>query len=198
MDEKCEMFGASRHQYRLNPPIEKSFVRRVEERYGFQLPEDYFHFITEIGDGGAGPDYGIDPFIKFLEKKGTPGAEAYAAAYRCALAKPFAPRPMRADEVEDFAIVTRAGYEKNPELYFVCDEFDDDGITDGFFVLGTHGCQWDFGIVVSGERRGQVFDMDNEGAYGFAASSFEKFYRNWLDRISDKERFLMELQNWKK
>ena len=59
MDPECQMFGASKHQYRLNLPIEASFVRSVEAEYGFSLPEDYFRFITEIGDGGAGPDYGI-------------------------------------------------------------------------------------------------------------------------------------------
>lgn len=82
IDEKCEMFGASRHKYLLNPPIRKSFVRQVEERYGFKLPEDYFRFITEVGDGGAGPDYGISPFADFMEKGNSPEAEKYMEAYR--------------------------------------------------------------------------------------------------------------------
>lgn len=200
MDENCEMFGASKHQYLLNPPIRKSFVRGVEERYGFRLPEDYFYFITEVGDGGAGPDYGIISFAELVEQKTDPRAEAYAADYRRSLAKEFTPRPMRADEVDEYAIVAKKYYEENPEQYFVYDEFDDDDlcITNGFFLLGTHGCQWDFGMVISGERRGQIFDMDNEGAYGFVACSFAEFYQNWLDRISDKEWFLKELRNWKK
>ena len=200
IDENCEMFGASKHRYLLNPPIRKSFVRGVEERYGFKLPEDYFDFITEVGDGGAGPDYGITPFVELVQKGQNTRAEAYAADYRRSLAKEFTPRSMRTDEVDEYAIVTKEYYEKNPEQYFVYDKFDDDNlcITNGFFVLGTHGCQWDFGMVVSGERRGQIFDMDNEGAYGFAAYSFAEFYQNWLDRISDKEWFLKELAKWKK
>ncbi|WFD11945.1 hypothetical protein [Tepidibacter hydrothermalis] len=39
----------------LNPPIEASEVRMLEEKYNFKLPPDYFWFITEIGDGGEGP-----------------------------------------------------------------------------------------------------------------------------------------------
>ena len=119
IDINCAMFGASTHQYVLNPPIRKSFVRGVEERYGFKLPEDYFYFITEVGDGGAGPDYGITPFVEFLEKGKDSVAEAYATAYRRSLAKEFTLRQMRADEVEEYAIVTREYYEKNPEQYFV-------------------------------------------------------------------------------
>ena len=48
------MFGASKHQYKLNPPVDTAFVHKVEEKYHFRLPEDYFKFITEVGDGGAG------------------------------------------------------------------------------------------------------------------------------------------------
>ncbi len=29
------------------------------------------------------------------------------------------------------------------------------------------------------------------------AYSFEEFYQDWLDWISDKEQFLKELENWK-
>lgn len=201
LDEECEMFGASKHRYVLNPPIRASFVRGVEERYGFKLPEDYFYFITEIGDGGAGPDYGIDPFVSLVEQKGDSYAEEYAAAYRQSLAREFTPRQMQADEVEEFAIVTREYYEKNPKRYFVFDElFEGDNLceTNGFLTLGTHGCQWDFGIIVSGERRGQIFDTDNEGGFGLVARSFEEFYQEWLDWISNKEQFLAELRNWQK
>ena len=65
IDANCEMFGADHHQYRLNPPVPESFVRNVEEKCGFTLPSDYRRFITQVGDGGAGPDYGIDPFRNF-------------------------------------------------------------------------------------------------------------------------------------
>jgi len=201
IDPKCEKFGAFGHQYKLNQPIQASFVRRVEERYGFTLPEDYFRFITEVGDGGAGPDYGIEPFTDFLEKGSSPGIEKFWEEYRLSLAKPFAPRKMMAEEVEEYAIITRDGYDKNPDRYYIYEkpeESYDLCDTDGFFVLGTHGCQWDFGLVISGDRRGQVFDTDNEGGYGFAAHSFEEFYQNWLDYISDTEKFKKDLEEWKR
>ncbi len=81
-------------------------------------------------------------------------------------------------------------YEK-PEPYDLCD-------TDGFYVLGTHGCQWDFGLVISGDRRGQVFDTDNAGAYCFVSGSFEEFYQNWLAYISDMEKLKEDLEKWRR
>jgi len=200
MDPKYEMFGVSRHQYRLNAPVDRAFVREMEEKYHFMLPEDYVQFITEVGDGGAGPDYGILPFGNFLAKGESPGEERFREAYRYSLGNAFQLRPMQPDDLE-YCTFSRDAYERNPEKYFVetaetyeyalCD-------TDGYFKLGTHGCQWDFGLVTAGERHGQVFDTDNEGNYRLAAFNFSEFYQNWLDYISDTEQFRKKLEKWRR
>ena len=83
----------------------------------------------------------------------------------------------------------KTAYDKSPEKFFVFEEYceDDDDYavcSNGFLIIGTHRCQWDYGIITSGERRGQIFDTDNEGAYLLSADSFSEFYQNWLDRIS--------------
>lgn len=197
IDPNYEIFGASEHQYKLNPPIRKSFVREVEKRYGFQLPEDYFKFITEIGDGGAGPDYGIRPFTSFLIRGGSPTVEKFNEAYRYSLANLFVPLQMQAYEVEHYAITTKEAYERNPERYFIYENDDDWCDTDGFFVLGTHGCQWDFGIITAGEMYGQIFDTDNEYAYAFVSHSFDEFYQDFLDWISDDKKIQKELERWR-
>ena len=62
MDPQLEMFGVADHQYRLGSPVDLAFVRTIEEAYHFRFPEDYVQFITEVGDGGAGPGYGLYPF----------------------------------------------------------------------------------------------------------------------------------------
>ena len=47
-----------------------------------------------------------------------------------------------------------------------CYEDDENVVcSDGFLIIGTHGCRWNFGIITAGDRKGQVFDTDNEGAY---------------------------------
>lgn len=213
IDKNCEMFGSSRHRYVLNPPIRKSFVQGVEQKYGFKLPEDYFQFITEVGDGGAGPDYGIWPFTDFLMKGNSPSIEKFKEAYRCSLSNSFTPRQMQLEEVEEYCIVSKEFYKENPDKYFIYKKFDDEDScdengffipdtdlcdTNGFFVLGTHGCQFDFGIVISGEMRGQVLTTDNEGAYAVIAHNFSEFYQEWLDYLSDKEQFQKDLEEWKR
>ena len=194
IDRKCELFGASKHQYKLNPPLDAAVVRSAEEQYQFTFPEDYFRFITEVANGGAGPDYGIMPFEESLMSGVYDG---YREAYRRSLGTPFTPRSMTPEEAENSSFAQDA-YEREPDHFFLYEKEEDaDCDTDGFFVLGTHGCQWDFGLVVSGERKGQVFTTDNEGSYLLLAHSFSEFYQRWLDWLSDPENIRKELKRWR-
>jgi len=61
-DPRRRVFGAGVHQYKPNPPLPVSVIGAFEERHGVSLPEDYRHFTTGIGNGGAGPYYGVLPF----------------------------------------------------------------------------------------------------------------------------------------
>src|SRR5208283_1056219 len=61
-DPRRKVFGAGTHQYKVNPPLSVSVIEAFENQQGVPLPEDYRSFITEIGNGGAGPFYGLFPF----------------------------------------------------------------------------------------------------------------------------------------
>lgn len=189
IDENLELFGSSTHRYKLNPVISSKFICGIEDEYGFTLPRDYFRFITEIGDGGACVDYGLNPFSEFTQRASNPSAERFCEAYRKSLSEPFCPRKMLSNEIEDFGF-TKEAYEESPNNFFVLEYLDDDKNlcdTKGFLVLGTHGCQWDYGIVVTGEFRGKIFDTDNEGGFALAADSFDEFYQNWLDGLEENK-----------
>lgn len=58
-DRGLERFGAHSHQYKLAAPASEGKIQKFEERFGFRLPEEYREFLLRMGDGGAGPYYGI-------------------------------------------------------------------------------------------------------------------------------------------
>lgn len=202
IDSGFELFGTKTHRYRLNPPVPEDFVRDVEEKCGFTLPEDYRRFITRVGDGGAGPYYGIEPFRDFWKRgyfQENRLAEWYRQGYRQGLARPFSVRPMEPEEAGRYGF-SQEGYLEHPERYYVWveqeDEYNERWSTEGFFLLGTEGCQWDFGIILNGEKRGRVFTTDNEGAFALDAHSFNEFYSQYLEGLS-ADRLRKQLEWWR-
>lgn len=59
VDKTREVFGASKHQYKLNPVVSMDNIYRFESKHNIKLPEEYVFFVTMIGNGGAGPYYGL-------------------------------------------------------------------------------------------------------------------------------------------
>ena len=166
------VFGAEKHKYELNPPIETVKVRAIEEKYGFTLPEDYFKFITEIGDGGAGPDYGLYPFADFEE-----------CNYPTSIAKPFRLHNVSPEEAKEINLRYEV-YEQNKDKVFTNDEWP---YENGFLLLGTRGCQYDFIMPINEEHRGKVFDTDNETCFYLRAENFNDFYTNWLEDVASQK-----------
>lgn len=61
IDPYFERFGAHKHRYTLGPPLQEAQVQLFERQYDLQLPEDYRLFLLRVGNGGAGPSYGMSP-----------------------------------------------------------------------------------------------------------------------------------------
>ena len=56
-----QVFGADKHRFELNTPLPEAEVAAFEREYKVELPLDYRRFLTGLGNGGAGPFYGIFP-----------------------------------------------------------------------------------------------------------------------------------------
>ena len=199
IDKDFKISGASTHKYRLNDPVAVDFVRYAEAKYGFTLPEDYFRFITEIGDGGACENYGLYSFREYIMKNGS-GYEKK----RYNLGLPFGAKLLSESRYANDFPFNEDAVKNHPEEYFVYERIadayyndDDDCMeADGFLDLGTRGCQFEFGLAVTGKHKGRVFDTDNVGYYILIADSFEEFYSSWLNKISDADWLKRQIEFW--
>lgn len=61
LDTEFEVFGASAHQYLLNPTLNEKEISQFEKKHHLKFPPSYRDFLMEIGNGGAGPSYGVFP-----------------------------------------------------------------------------------------------------------------------------------------
>ncbi len=198
MDPKLELFGVSDHQYRLGSPVDLSFVLSIEEEYHFRFPEDYVQFITEVGDGGAGPGYGLYAFGFYQTEPKSSRDAKIRDSYLRGLSREPRLLPLEPDDLK-YSCISEDEYKQNPEKYFVTGNFNWDNDTPyGFFHLGTYGCACDYGLITAGERRGQVFRYDVECGFELEACSFQAFYQEWLDAVSDTERFQKEVDEWRR
>lgn len=64
LDQEKKIFGADIHQYQINTALSEQQLTDYEARYGIQIPADYRLYLQTIGDGGAGPFYGLLPLVE--------------------------------------------------------------------------------------------------------------------------------------
>ena len=53
------VFGSESHGFAIEPPLAEEAVRHFEQTHRISLPADYRRFLIEVGNGGAGPAYGL-------------------------------------------------------------------------------------------------------------------------------------------
>jgi hypothetical protein len=205
LDCECRLFGAGDHGYRLNPPATDEVVRAFEIQHGLNLPADYRSFLMEIGNGGAGPSYGLLPL-------GSPGEYKYKTGD---LGKPFPhsaawnvpdgwfkslPDPWggRGDqlprswpsieaclEAVSALPVDQDAKRRREELtswYFASEHVN------GAIALCHEGCGYYDLLVVRGPKYGTVWIDGRASDYGISpllsptgeVFSFETWYLNWL------------------
>src|SRR5262249_39432087 len=59
LDTGLDLFGCDQHRYRLNPCLTERELTAFEKHVGVPLPEDYRGFLRQVGNGEAGPHYGL-------------------------------------------------------------------------------------------------------------------------------------------
>lgn len=189
-----KIFGAEAHGFTLNPVVRKSVVANFEAKHGVELPEDYRRFITEVGNGGAGPYYGLfkfhemDDCFSFQRWKENDG-------FVGTLAKPFPHiKPWNdvleypeEDDVEDEDLY-EAEIERIEKIYWNPENVN------GAIPICHQGCALRNWLILSGPEAGNVWDDLRADEGGLAPTklkrkkraTFLEWYNDWLQQAVAK------------
>jgi hypothetical protein len=156
-----QAFGVEAHGYKLGAPLPEAVVAEFEERHEVALPPAYRLFVTELGDGGAGPGYSLTRLSASCDTRCQPG--------HLLRPSPYLPGPRYFGDWEE-------RHEEPPG-------------PDGMYLPGTlevagHGCSLYTRLVVTGPARGRLFNLDCGGSLGpyvVEDADFLAWYERWLD-----------------
>lgn len=71
LDSNFKIFGASKHRYRFGSVLSQMQLAAICDPLGMTLPVEYAMFITSLGNGGPGPDFGLYSLDEALRRAGT-------------------------------------------------------------------------------------------------------------------------------
>ena len=187
-DWMSDVFGSSEHRFTLNPPVSEATVREFETKHAIQLPQDYRRFLLEVGNGGAGPYYGL---FKLGEADSGFGHSSWTEGdgFVGDLSEPFPHteawndlngKPDDESENEEIYEEQLTSFE---ERYFASANIN------GAIPICHLGCalrQW---LIVTGPEAGNVWGDDRADWEGLSPLigktgdrvTFYQWYRNWLD-----------------
>ena len=148
-------FGAYGHKYRVSAPASEETIQSFEEQQGIRLPEEYRDFLLFVGNGGAGPYYGLYG----LETQEKELHDSHARLYRVQEEPVIHPK-MSNEEWDRMIGVdpegrsgggpggSGRGEEVHPYV--------------GVLPIGSQGCTLMTGIMLAGPCRGQVVYYDED------------------------------------
>nr|WP_231116817.1 SMI1/KNR4 family protein [Paenibacillus polymyxa] len=172
-DTDFSVFGASPHQYKVNEKLTAKALADWQAHNQVTLPEPYAQFLTNIGNGGAGPYYGI-----YSIEKATSYTERQALLAKSVL------YPAMTKQEWNHLTEPLTSDEDIPD-----EEYDDarNKVLGGMLCIGTQGCEYDMYLVLEGKHRGRIvytsgFYPDHPFFFVYE-DSFLDWYERWLDEI---------------
>jgi SMI1 / KNR4 family (SUKH-1) len=198
LDVEFKVFGSGVHQYKLMQPLSIRDFTIVEEKYSCQFPEDYRHFITTIGNGGAGPYYGLLPIE--MDDAGDSWDKGYLVGD---LTKPFRhsetwnlpesfwkelPDPPAGTPPQEEDLMNEEWDKKLEKEYWNTD------IVSGAIPICHEGCAIRNWLVIMGSEMGTIWRdlrVDYQGLIPLknqdgSKVTFKQWYLNWLDESLNK------------
>jgi hypothetical protein len=176
--------------FELNPVILEDKVRAFEQDRSIRLPSEYRDFLVQIGNGGAGPHYGVFPLgtvdDNFAIRNWTPNDDLVGDP-----SKPF-----RFEEAwNDISDMPPDDLHENEEEYWRRMEFFERTYWGAEFINGAipichQGCALRIWLVVTGPQAGMLWDDRRSEYQGIrpleltdgSRATFGAWYDEWLQR----------------
>ena len=184
-DSSFSQFGAARHKYLFNPPLSFDRIQEFEKDNGIKLPTEYVRFMTEIGNGGAGPFYGLEPLENSLyddlDKKKEDSLLNPSKPFGHTSTWNLKFEPTVDADKEDLYANQLKNFEK---------EYFDNKHMNGVIAICNYGCAVSINLVVNGDEYGNIWTDDRASDYGIHPSqelgntgriTFLDWYERWLD-----------------
>ncbi len=182
LDRSLHAFGAEKHKYKLNKIKSERELTNFEKEHKITLPTGYREFIKQIGNGGAGPYFGLEP----IENGIYADLDYKNADHLNDLSKPF---PHTQHWNLDFGEVTS----ENEDEYFrkKDKEYFQNKWTNGILRVSNFGCGVSLNLVVNGKEYGNMWVDDRCNDQGIYPNpyfdtegrvTFLNWYELWLDK----------------
>ena len=187
---KSNVFGADAHDFRLNRPLSESDAIAFERFHRVTLPNDYRQFLTCVGNGGAGPFYGIFPLGKMDDNFDLQDWQEGVGMVGI-LTEPF---PLMQEWNDLSAMPPEDLAERNqPEHDRQIDVFTRiywrSSLVNGAIPICHQGCALRIWLVVTGTQAGHLWE-DRRSEYGGinplrltdgASATFAAWYDEWMN-----------------
>jgi len=187
---RAKAFGSEAHGFQMNPVLPESEAAAFERDHKIVLPFDYRQFMTKIGNGGAGPFYGIFP-LGFMDDNFEQRPWKENGEFVGTLSMPFRFQ----EEWNDLSGCPEAELLKRnvKEYDRQIEQFDErywsPELVNGAFPVSHEGCALRIWLVVTGEQAGRLWEDKRSECAGLrpvrlsdgSAATFSEWYKEWLD-----------------
>jgi SMI1/KNR4 family protein SUKH-1 len=189
-DPRHMVFGAETHHYALSAPLTPQDIEAAEASCRISLPASYRAFLTRMGNGGAGPGYGLYSLQESLKSRSPaqlaqpfpfvfeqPGVESFSANEQRVddgLVEPPDLDPLWRDSrnprefcawvkrMELSVLNSGSRFELNHDTgdTYLCNE-----TRDGAIAIAQYGCGITALLILTGPERGSVWVQDPNGSF---------------------------------
>jgi hypothetical protein len=188
-NRRSTIFGADAHGFHLNPTLPEGDVRAFELRHSISLPRDYREFLIKVGNGGAGPHYGIFRLGEMDDNFDmAPWREGDSVGI-LSNAFPFE------EEWNDISAMPKRGSEAldKSKYWEQMSAFEEvywgTSVVNGSFPICHQGCALRILLIVTGPQAGYLWDDRRSEYAGLkplrladgSRATFLRWYEEWLE-----------------